>query len=69
MCEAPTRVVAVHSQGMEIPQCPVGWEELWIGYSFLMVSLCTKVVLEVLLFEIIELYSILMPEPKVQVSL
>lgn len=38
VCEAPTRVIAVHSQTMAIPQCPGGWEELWIGYSFLMVS-------------------------------
>lgn len=38
VCEAPTRVIAVHSQSMAIPECPGGWEELWIGYSFLMVS-------------------------------
>lgn len=36
VCEAPTRVIAVHSQSMAIPECPGGWEELWIGYSFLM---------------------------------
>lgn len=36
VCEAPTRAIAVHSQTMAIPQCPGGWEELWIGYSFLM---------------------------------
>lgn len=39
VCEAPTRAIAVHSQTMVIPQCPGGWEELWIGYSFLMVSI------------------------------
>lgn len=38
VCEAPTRAIAVHSQTMAIPQCPGGWEELWVGYSFLMVS-------------------------------
>lgn len=38
VCEAPTRAIAVHSQSMEIPTCPGGWEELWIGYSFLMVN-------------------------------
>lgn len=36
VCEAPTRAIAVHSQSMAIPECPGGWEELWIGYSFLM---------------------------------
>jgi len=36
VCEAPTRVIAVHSQSMSIPPCPNGWEELWIGYSFIM---------------------------------
>ena len=37
VCEAPTRVIAVHSQSMAIPECPGGWEEIWVGYSFLMV--------------------------------
>lgn len=23
---------------MDIPDCPAGWQELWIGFSFLMVS-------------------------------
>lgn len=36
VCEATTRLIAVHSQTMDIPTCPGGWEELWIGYSFLM---------------------------------
>lgn len=39
VCEAPTRVIAVHSQSMEIPSCPGGWEELWNGYSFIMVHI------------------------------
>lgn len=38
VCEAPTRVIAVHSQSDLIPDCPSGWENLWIGYSFLMVG-------------------------------
>lgn len=38
VCEAPTRVIAVHSQSMSIPDCPGGWESLWVGYSFIMVS-------------------------------
>uniref|UniRef100_A0A803SN23 Collagen IV NC1 domain-containing protein n=3 Tax=Anolis carolinensis TaxID=28377 RepID=A0A803SN23_ANOCA len=36
VCEAPSQAVAVHSQGINIPQCPEGWRSLWIGYSFLM---------------------------------
>uniref|UniRef100_A0A8B9NWE7 Collagen IV NC1 domain-containing protein n=2 Tax=Apteryx TaxID=8821 RepID=A0A8B9NWE7_APTOW len=36
VCEAPSQAVAVHSQDITIPQCPVGWRSLWIGYSFLM---------------------------------
>lgn len=38
VCEATTRVMAVHSQSSEIPDCPRGWDELWRGYSFLMVG-------------------------------
>ncbi len=37
VCEAPTNVIAVHSQTMEIPECPRGWLPLWKGYSFVMV--------------------------------
>uniref|UniRef100_A0A672U408 Collagen IV NC1 domain-containing protein n=2 Tax=Strigops habroptila TaxID=2489341 RepID=A0A672U408_STRHB len=36
VCEAPSQAVAVHSQDITIPQCPLGWRSLWIGYSFLM---------------------------------
>uniref|UniRef100_A0A3Q2PRX9 Collagen IV NC1 domain-containing protein n=1 Tax=Fundulus heteroclitus TaxID=8078 RepID=A0A3Q2PRX9_FUNHE len=36
VCEAPSVAIAVHSQDITIPQCPVGWRSLWIGYSFLM---------------------------------
>jgi len=42
VCEAPTKVIAVHSQSMAIPECPNGWSELWIGYSFIMVSSSKK---------------------------
>lgn len=38
VCEVPSNVIAVHSQSLSIPDCPRGWEGLWIGYSFLMVS-------------------------------
>lgn len=39
VCEAPSVAIAMHSQdNIIIPQCPVGWRSLWIGYSFLMVS-------------------------------
>ncbi|CAL1267498.1 unnamed protein product [Larinioides sclopetarius] len=36
VCETPTQVISVHSQTMDIPDCPDGWDGLWIGYSFLM---------------------------------
>jgi hypothetical protein len=39
VCEVPSNVIAVHSQSLQIPECPNGWEGLWIGYTFLMVSL------------------------------
>lgn len=38
VCETPTRSLAIHSQSMDIPKCPENWQELWIGYSFIMVS-------------------------------
>lgn len=38
MCEAPANVIAVHSQSLGVPDCPQGWSGLWIGYSFVMVS-------------------------------
>lgn len=39
VCEVPSNVIAIHSQTLEIPSCPRGWEGLWLGYSFVMVSL------------------------------
>ena len=37
VCEVPTNVLAVHSQSLQVPECPYGWEGLWIGYTFMMV--------------------------------
>lgn len=39
VCEVQTNVIAVHSQDMNIPDCPQDWEPLWLGYSFAMVKL------------------------------
>jgi integrin beta 8 len=36
VCEAPSNVIAVHSQTTQVPECPAGWDGLWIGYSFAM---------------------------------
>lgn len=36
VCEVQTNVIAVHSQDMNIPDCPQDWEPLWLGYSFAM---------------------------------
>jgi len=36
VCEVQTNVLAVHSQDMNIPDCPPSWEPLWLGYSFAM---------------------------------
>ena len=38
VCETTANILAIHSQDMNIPDCPRGWESLWIGYSFAMVS-------------------------------
>lgn len=39
VCETRTRIIAVHSQSMKLPDCPYDWEELWTGYSYLMVCI------------------------------
>lgn len=39
VCESRTSIIAVHSQSMQLPDCPHDWEELWVGYSYLMVSI------------------------------
>ncbi|PSN48792.1 Collagen alpha-1(IV) chain [Blattella germanica] len=36
VCEAPTRVITVHSQSVQVPECPDDWQSLWTGFSFLM---------------------------------
>jgi len=36
VCETESNVIAVHSQDMNIPDCPANWESLWLGYSFAM---------------------------------
>lgn len=36
VCDSTTRLIALHSQSMEIPDCPQSWEEAWIGYSYYM---------------------------------
>ena len=37
VCETQSNVMAIHSQDMNIPNCPNGWKGLWMGYSFAMV--------------------------------
>ena len=39
VCEAPGPVIATHSQSTDTPRCPVGWQSIWTGFSFLMVIL------------------------------
>nr|XP_005993114.1 PREDICTED: collagen alpha-2(IV) chain-like [Latimeria chalumnae] len=36
VCEAPSQVIAIHSQSENDPNCPEDWLSLWTGYSFLM---------------------------------
>lgn len=38
VCESRTKLIAIHSQTMDIPDCPPTWEASWVGYSYLMVS-------------------------------
>merc|ERR1712178_438808 len=35
VCEAPSTVIAVHSQTAQVPECPAGFNTMWMGYSFL----------------------------------
>lgn len=44
VCEAPANVIAVHSQSSAAPDCPNGWDGLWIGYSFVMVNICVLLI-------------------------
>lgn len=43
VCEAPANAIAVHSQSLNIPDCPSGWNMLWIGYSFAMVCIVLSI--------------------------
>ena len=43
VCEAPTNVIAIHSQSLSIPECPSGWSGVWIGFSFVMVRFYVKI--------------------------
>lgn len=36
VCEVPSNVIAVHSQTIDIPDCPANWISLWTGFSFAM---------------------------------
>lgn len=38
VCEAKSSVMAFHSQSIDVPECPAGWDDIpmWIGYSFIM---------------------------------
>lgn len=38
VCQGTQYVLARHSYTNEVPQCPSGWESLWSGYSYLMVT-------------------------------
>lgn len=35
VCDVPSAIVAIHSQSIEIPKCPAGWDDMWFGYSYL----------------------------------
>jgi integrin beta 8 len=35
VCEAPSNIIAVHSQTDQSPSCPDGYDTMWMGYSFL----------------------------------
>lgn len=43
VCEVPSNVIAVHSQSLQVPECPYGWEGLWIGYTFIMVKITENI--------------------------
>ncbi len=40
VCESRSNVIAVHSYTNNVRdvECPNGWERMWEGYSYLMVS-------------------------------
>ena len=64
VCEVQTNVIAVHSQDMNIPDCPQDWEPLWLGYSFAMVKQDTPANLKII-WKIFFLPSTQQPEQRV----
>jgi len=55
-CESSSSTpIAVHSQTIDIPECPVGWTGLWAGYSFLSVRI-KGIVLYILYINIVQLW-------------
>ncbi|CAL8348455.1 unnamed protein product [Arctogadus glacialis] len=36
VCETRSNVIGIHSQTVQVPVCPAGWQSLWSGYSFVM---------------------------------
>ncbi|XP_063693760.1 collagen alpha-2(IV) chain-like [Bolinopsis microptera] len=38
VCESPSAVMAIHSFSSSVPSCPEKWEELWIGFSLMMIQ-------------------------------
>lgn len=57
VCDFPTNVIAVHSQSIEVPNCPDNWHSLWIGYSFAMVSQRKEFVGSYCFVKVLVLYS------------
>ena len=39
VCLLTSNILTIHSLKHELPQCPVGWNILWTGYSFISVSI------------------------------
>jgi len=40
VCLLTSNVLTIHSLKHELPNCPIGWNTLWNGYSFIGVSAC-----------------------------
>lgn len=38
ICLLTANIITVHSLKHELPNCPIGWNTLWDGYSFISVS-------------------------------
>ena len=39
VCQAPAPLLTLHSQTSKPEPCPQGWDQVWQGYSFLMVRM------------------------------